>query len=77
MNEAWVSYLNLGMLIGTVAVALFNASKDNIARYMAYAYAFISVAVLVRFIISGTRRFANPSHNVRYTATSSTSIVSP
>jgi hypothetical protein len=40
----------MSVLIGTLAVALFNASKDSIARYMAYLYAFISVGILVRVL---------------------------
>ena len=44
---AWVSYLNMSVLIGTLAVALFNASKDPIARNFAYLYAVISVGILV------------------------------
>src|SRR6266702_1306406 len=45
--SAWVSYLNMSILIGTLAVALFNASKDPIARTFAYVYAAISVGILV------------------------------
>ncbi len=45
---AWVSYLNIAVLIGTLSLALFNASKDQIARNFAYIYAAISVGVLVR-----------------------------
>ena len=45
---AWISYLQTGVLIGTLALALFNASKDQIARNFAYAYALFSVVVLVR-----------------------------
>ncbi|KAK0469588.1 uncharacterized protein EV420DRAFT_1660468 [Desarmillaria tabescens] len=45
--SAWVSWLNLSILIGTLALALFNASQDDIARNFAYAYALISAGVLV------------------------------
>ena len=45
---AWLSYLNIGILIGTLALALFNASDDVVAKNFAYIYAFISVVVLVR-----------------------------
>jgi hypothetical protein len=34
-------------MIGTLALALFNASKDPIARNFAYVYAGISIGVLV------------------------------
>ncbi|KAI0784304.1 hypothetical protein C8Q75DRAFT_780861 [Abortiporus biennis] len=46
-ERTWISYLNLGVLIGTLAMALFNASKDDIARDFAYVYAAISVVVIV------------------------------
>ena len=45
---AWVSYLNVAVLVGTLSLALFNASKDEVAKNMAYAYAVISVGTLVR-----------------------------
>ena len=44
---AWVSYLNVGVLIGTLALALFNSSKDEVARNFAYFYAVVSVGILV------------------------------
>ena len=44
---AWVAYMQTAVLIGTLALALFNASKDQIARNFAYAYSALSVAVLV------------------------------
>jgi len=37
------------VLLGTLALALFNASKDEVARNFAYAYALISIGVLVSF----------------------------
>ena len=40
----------MSVLIGTLAVALFNASKDTIARNMAYLYAFISIGIMVRIL---------------------------
>ncbi|KAI0264358.1 hypothetical protein BC834DRAFT_882628 [Gloeopeniophorella convolvens] len=46
-ERTWVSYLNMSVMIGTLAVALFNASKDQIARNFAYLYAVISVGILV------------------------------
>ncbi|KAJ3518709.1 hypothetical protein NM688_g9400 [Phlebia brevispora] len=46
-ERTWVSYLNIAVLIGTLSLALFNASKDQVARNFAYAYAIISVGVLV------------------------------
>ncbi|KAA1467743.1 hypothetical protein DENSPDRAFT_260873 [Dentipellis sp. KUC8613] len=46
-ERTWISYLNMAILIGTLSVALFNASKDDIARNFAYVYAAISVGILV------------------------------
>ncbi|KAJ7077144.1 hypothetical protein B0H15DRAFT_862511 [Mycena belliarum] len=46
-ERTWVAWLNIAVLIGTLALALFNASKDQIARNFAYLYALISVGVLV------------------------------
>jgi len=46
-ERTWVSYLNMSVLIGALAVALFNASKDSIARNFAYLYAVISVGILM------------------------------
>ncbi|KAI0284810.1 hypothetical protein BC826DRAFT_1054458, partial [Russula brevipes] len=46
-ERTWVSYLNMSVLIGTLAVALYNASKDAIARRFAVVYAGISICILV------------------------------
>ncbi|KAF8270558.1 hypothetical protein EI94DRAFT_1658650 [Lactarius quietus] len=46
-ERTWVSYLNMAILIGTLSVALFNASKDPIATNFAYVYAAISVVILI------------------------------
>ncbi|KAL5503915.1 hypothetical protein ACEPAH_7986 [Sanghuangporus vaninii] len=46
-ERTWIAYLNIGVLIGTLALALFNASEDTIARDFAYVYAGISVCVVV------------------------------
>jgi hypothetical protein len=40
----------MSVLVGALAVALFNASKDPIARNFAYLYAVISVGILVRVL---------------------------
>lgn len=50
IRSAWVSWLNVSMLVATLSLGLFNASKDDIARNFAYVYAFISVAILVSSI---------------------------
>ncbi|KAF4596242.1 hypothetical protein EYR38_007619 [Pleurotus pulmonarius] len=44
---AWVGWLDLSIVIGTLALALLNASKDPVARNFAYVYALISVGVLI------------------------------
>jgi hypothetical protein len=47
IRSAWISWLNVSILLATLSIGLFNASKDDIARRFAYVYAFISVAILV------------------------------
>jgi len=44
---AWISWLTVAILLGTLSLALFNASKEPIARNFAYAYAAISIGVVV------------------------------
>lgn len=39
--------MNVAVLMGTLSLALFNASKDEVARNFAYIYALISVGILV------------------------------
>ncbi|TRM64316.1 hypothetical protein BD626DRAFT_401375 [Schizophyllum amplum] len=46
-ERTWVSWLNMAVLLGALSLALFNASKDKVARYMAYVYALISIGVLI------------------------------
>jgi len=46
-ERTWVSWLNISILLGTLALALFNASKDKIATNFAIFYAGVSIAVLV------------------------------
>lgn len=73
---AWVGWLDLSIVIGTLALALLNASKDPVARSFAYVYALISVGVLVHAcFLSGVVQF-----NLifpRSTDTLSTNTVSP
>lgn len=47
----------MSVLIGTLAVALFNASKDPIARSFAYVYAVVSVGIIV--CVRTFSRFSN------------------
>jgi uncharacterized membrane protein YidH (DUF202 family) len=46
-ERTWVSWLNISVLLGTLALALFNAARDDVARGFAYSYALISIGVLV------------------------------
>ncbi|KIM84178.1 hypothetical protein PILCRDRAFT_33227, partial [Piloderma croceum F 1598] len=47
-ERTWISWLNVSVLVGTLALALYNSSKDNeVARMFAYTYAVISVGVLI------------------------------
>ncbi|KAG8213091.1 hypothetical protein J3R82DRAFT_11487 [Butyriboletus roseoflavus] len=46
-ERTWLSWLNAAILIGTFAVALFNASRDPVARAFAYVYAALSIGVLI------------------------------
>ncbi|KAG1781720.1 hypothetical protein EV702DRAFT_1193194 [Suillus placidus] len=66
-ERTWISWLNLAVLLGTLALALFNASKDVVARRFAYAYALISIGVVVYgFVIYQNRitmiRKRDPGH---------------
>lgn len=44
---AWVSWLNISVLLATLSLGLFNASKDDVARNFAYVYALISICTVV------------------------------
>ncbi|KAH9950008.1 hypothetical protein B0H21DRAFT_47848 [Amylocystis lapponica] len=46
-ERTWVSYLNTSLLVGTLALALFNSSEEQVARQFAYIYAVISIGILV------------------------------
>ncbi|KAL1753057.1 hypothetical protein FB107DRAFT_218643 [Schizophyllum commune] len=46
-ERTWISWLNMAVLLGTLSLALFNASKDKTARIFAYVYALISIGVLI------------------------------
>jgi len=66
-ERTWISWLNLSVLLGTLALALFNASRDVVARNFAYIYALISIGVLVYgFVIYQNRitmiRKRDPGH---------------
>lgn len=59
---AWISYLSIAVLIATLALALFNASKDQVARNFAYVYAVISIGVLV----CGTVLYEYPGYSPNF-----------
>ncbi|OAX42471.1 hypothetical protein K503DRAFT_766740 [Rhizopogon vinicolor AM-OR11-026] len=66
-ERTWISWLNLSVLLGTLALALFNASRDAVARNFAYIYALISIGVLAYgFVIYQNRitmiRKRDPGH---------------
>ncbi|KAF9456751.1 hypothetical protein BDZ94DRAFT_1274865 [Collybia nuda] len=46
-ERTWVAWLNVSVLLGTLSLALFNASKDQIATNFAYIYALTSIGVLL------------------------------
>ncbi|KAF7771693.1 hypothetical protein Agabi119p4_6004 [Agaricus bisporus var. burnettii] len=46
-ERTWVSWLNISVILATLSLALFNASRDDIATLFAYIYAVISICTLV------------------------------
>ncbi|GLB40298.1 putative protein with domain of unknown function (DUF202) [Lyophyllum shimeji] len=66
-ERTWVAWLNMAVLIATLALALFNASQDPIATTFSYVYAVISICVLIyafalyQYRISMIRR-RDPGH---------------
>jgi hypothetical protein len=71
-----VSYLNIAVLVGTLSLALFNSAKDDITRYFSYAYAVISIGIIVRVSYSHLSWKALTLYS-RYMATSCISTESP
>ena len=70
---AWISYLNIALLLGMLAITLFNATSDPISTRFAYTYAAISIVVLVSTNAFGT--FVGSSLVAgRYTATCYTNV---
>jgi len=65
-ERTWISYLNLSILLGGLALALFNASRDEIARMFAVVYATIGVGVLGQVFCSMFWVFTNISSRFRY-----------
>ena len=59
---AWLSWLNAAILIGTFSVALYNASRDPVARGFAYVYAALSIGVLVPLSVSSVPKPYSPRH---------------
>jgi uncharacterized membrane protein YidH (DUF202 family) len=46
-ERTWISWLSNGILLATLSVALFNASKDEVGKRFAYTYALISVGIVI------------------------------
>ncbi|KAH6913386.1 hypothetical protein BKA70DRAFT_1262762 [Coprinopsis sp. MPI-PUGE-AT-0042] len=46
-ERTWVSWLNQAMILSALSIALFNASKDSIARSFSIVYAIISIITLI------------------------------
>ncbi|CAE7136739.1 unnamed protein product [Rhizoctonia solani] len=55
-ERTWVSYLNMGVLLSTLSLALFNASNDAVSLLFAYIYAAISIAVMIYGYVIYQRR---------------------
>ncbi|KDQ19377.1 hypothetical protein BOTBODRAFT_437715 [Botryobasidium botryosum FD-172 SS1] len=55
-ERTWISYLNISLLLGTLSLALFNASNDSVARNFAITYAIISVGVIVYGYVTYQKR---------------------
>jgi len=55
-ERTWISWLNISVLLATLSLALFNASKDQVAQNFAYAYALISIGVLIYGYVLYQRR---------------------
>lgn len=66
-ERTWIAWLNTAVLIGTLALALFNASDEPVGHRFAYVYAAISVGVVIYgFALYQSRismiRKRDPSH---------------
>nr|XP_019006710.1 uncharacterized protein I203_00303 [Kwoniella mangroviensis CBS 8507]OCF70171.1 hypothetical protein I203_00303 [Kwoniella mangroviensis CBS 8507] len=46
-ERTYISYLSMGLLLSTIASGLLFGARDSSARWFAFAYALISVGVLV------------------------------
>ncbi|KAF8630714.1 hypothetical protein AX15_002763 [Amanita polypyramis BW_CC] len=46
-ERTWIAWLSNAILLASLAVALFNTSKDEIAKRFAYVYALISIGILI------------------------------
>jgi len=55
-ERTWVAYTNIGVLLGTLALALSSASKDSISLYFGYIYALLSCGVIVYGYVVYQRR---------------------
>ncbi|KAI5452831.1 hypothetical protein NCC49_006371 [Naganishia albida] len=46
-ERTWISYLSTSIVMSSLSLALYNASRDRITTYFAYVYALISIAILI------------------------------
>ncbi|GHJ85136.1 hypothetical protein NliqN6_1538 [Naganishia liquefaciens] len=46
-ERTWISYLSTSVVMSSLSLALYNASKDKVTTYFAYIYALISIAILI------------------------------
>jgi len=55
-ERTWIAYTNIGVLLGTLALALASASKDNVSLYFGYVYTLISCGVVAYGYVVYQRR---------------------
>ncbi|KAM6490586.1 hypothetical protein JOM56_013929 [Amanita muscaria] len=46
-ERTWISWMTNAVLLATLSLALFNASKDEVAKRFAYTYALISIGIMI------------------------------
>jgi len=55
-ERTWISYVNLSVLMGTLALALYNASDDGVAKNFAVFYVCVSIGILIYGYVVYQRR---------------------
>ena len=46
-ERTWVSYMNMGVLLATLSLTLYNSASDKTGEYFGVSYAFISIATIL------------------------------